>query len=253
MSADLAWFGGTFEATDTTLAALADHVASITTLNAQYMHADEPYCPDSVPPAITVATDGFQGTLSVHMPIIVPVVGDEHDEHRARLSSSLHSLYGFLLSHFDAGLPERPMCGEMGLMQPPSFGAVWDDLKGLAPECSLADAPIKGKADGTHADAPKTVWLTLPNKVDTPLQTVVDVAAREFAAAHAPVAVDRMFGPAAVAVPVFAKASDAMKAAAADATGSVAWHAAVIGEHRDQFLRDVGQNQPTTCRLMDAF
>jgi hypothetical protein len=146
------------------------------------------------------------------------------------------------------------MCGELGLMQPPSFGAVWDDLKGLAPECSLADEPVKGKADGTHAAAPKTVWLTLSDKVDTPLQTVVDVAASEFAAAHAPAIIDHMFGKNTLAVPVFAKASDAMKAAAAGAENSIAWHAAVIGEHRDQFLNDVGiSSKPTACCVMDAF
>ena len=249
MSADLAWFGGTFEADDATLAALSDHVAAIATLNAHHLHADGQYDSGHSPPTIAI-DDNIQGALSVCVPIIVPGPSPESDEHRARMSAALHHLYGFLLSHFDAPMPDRPMCGAGGLMQPPSFGAVWDDLKGLAPECSLEDAGVKGRASGLARDgAPKTVWLSLPRVVDGPLQAVVDVAAREFEAAHAPATVDRMFGGSVAAIPLFARASDEMKRATMLAVNSVPW-AAVTGEHRSMFLAGVRQNEP---HIMDAF
>jgi hypothetical protein len=218
-------------------------------LNAHHLHADGQYESKHSPPTIAIE-DNIQGALSLHVPIIVPGPSSENDEHRARLSTTLHNLYGFLLSHFDAPMPERPMCGAGGLMQPPSFGDVWDTLKGLAPECSLADADVKGRASGlAHDGAPKTVWLALPHVVDGPLQAVVDVAASEFAAAHAPATVDRMFGRSVAAIPLFARASDEMKHAATLAVNSVPW-ADVTGEHRSVFLDDVRQNEP---HIMDAF
>lgn len=243
---DLAWFGGTFVGDDATLATLAGHVAAIATLNAQHMHADEDHADGHMPPATTIE-GGHTDALTVDVPILVPAPSDENDEHRARLSATLHSLYGFALSHFDSPMPDRPMVGAGGLMQPPSFTHTWDDLKGLAPECRLDDAAVKGRATGLDRRVPKTAWLTLPDVVDAPLRAVVDVAAAEFKAAHAPATVDRMFGARVSAVPIFVPASDAMVAAAKSAT--VPWSTAVTGEHRAEFLSGIVNK----TSVMDAF